>query len=183
MLTANLVSSEEDLLQIHTLNLANLRQNLTPSEPNGEGFVSWLYPASLLLHMHRLAPSIVVKDEGRVIAYALVSMIEARVFHSDLDAMFRQLEKIRYRDRPLFSYRFYCMGQICIDRPYRGKGLFALLYEKHREIYGNQFDFVLTEIATGNPRSMKAHAAVGFTTIHTYRDALDEWNVVVWDWQ
>ncbi len=64
---------------------------------------------------------------------------------------------------------------------YRGQGVFDLLYAHHRQLFARQYDFVITEIATRNQRSQRAHERVGFETINTYRDELDEWNVVVMD--
>jgi len=58
-----------------------------------------------------------------------------------------------------------------------------MLYQKHREVYSNQYDFILTEISTSNLRSLKAHEKMGFETIYTYQDSVDEWNVVVWNWK
>jgi ribosomal protein S18 acetylase RimI-like enzyme len=75
------------------------------------------------------------------------------------------------------------MGQICVDKAYRGKGLVNMLYQKHREIYSSRFDFILTEISTANIRSIKAHEKLGFQSIHTYTDAMDEWRVVIWNWK
>jgi hypothetical protein len=132
--------------------------------------------------MHSLAPSIIVKENDQVIGYALTTLKEARVFHQDLQEMFHNLETVTYKGRPLFDYRFYCMGQICVAHDYRGKGIVNLLYQKHKDIYSTQYDFLLTEIATRNHRSQKAHEKTGFRTIHTHRDAMDEWNVVVWEW-
>jgi hypothetical protein len=57
-----------------------------------------------------------------------------------------------------------------------------MLCQQHKEVYGRYFDFLLTEISINNPRSLKAHEKIGFQTIYTYKDAMDEWNVVVWDW-
>jgi GNAT superfamily N-acetyltransferase len=183
MLTTGTVTTNDELLQIHRLNQQNLKQNVTVEEQNKEGFVSWLYAVDLLKKMHELAPSVIVKDGEKLIAYALTTLKEASVFHSDLAVMFRNLEKVEYKGRPLFSYRFYCMGQICIDKNYRGKGLVNALYQKHREIYRNDYDFLLTEISSRNTRSVKAHEKTGFETIYTYSDAMDEWKVVVWDWK
>ena len=137
-----------------------------------------------LLHsMHKLAPSIIVKDKDKVVGYALVTLKEAREFHADLETMITNLQPLHYKEKPLFAYSFYCMGQICIDKYYRGKGVFNSLYEHHKKIYQHQFDLLVTEISANNPRSQKAHEKVGFKTIHNYRDDIDEWNVVVWDWE
>ncbi len=58
-----------------------------------------------------------------------------------------------------------------------------MLFKKHKELYSGKYELLVTEISTKNYRSLKAHEKVGFTTIHTYTDALDSWNVVVWDWR
>jgi len=183
MLKATLVTANEELLQIHRLNQQNIRQNISPHERAVEGFVSWLYPVQLLQQINELAPAVIVKDKNDVIAYALTTLIEARAFHPDLDTMFGNLEAVSYKDKPLFSYRFYCMGQICIAKKYRGQGIVNMLYQKHKEIYSPQYDFILTEISTANSRSIKAHEKIGFDSIYTYKDQMDEWVVVIWDWK
>lgn len=75
------------------------------------------------------------------------------------------------------------MGQICVAKEFRGEGLVKMLYQKHKEVYSSEYDFILTEISTSNHRSLKVHAKIGFQTIYTYRDQLDEWNLVIWDWK
>ena len=183
MLEVTLVSTDAELVQIHQLNQKNLKQYVTADEQKQQGFLSWLYSLELLKQMHQLAPGVVVKDNGDVVAYALTTFRASSSFHPDLKTMFENLKPVRYNGKALSSYRFYCMGQIFIAKDYRGKGMVNLLYQKHKEAYGSQFDFILTEISTSNPRSMKAHENIGFRTIYTYRDEMDEWNVVIWDWR
>jgi ribosomal protein S18 acetylase RimI-like enzyme len=182
MLTAAVVRSDKELQQIHTLNQQNIKHNLSADERAEEGFVSWLYSIPLLQQMHELAPSVIVKNNDDVVGYALSTPEGARSFHPDLETMFGNLESVQYNGKDLFNYKFYCMGQICVAKQYRGIGVVNMLYQKHREVYSSQFDFILTEISTSNLRSIKAHERIGFKTIHTYKDVMDEWNVVVWDW-
>ena len=73
------------------------------------------------------------------------------------------------------------MGQICIDAPFRGQGLFDRMYREHKNQFATHFDFVVTEVAVINARSMRAHARVGFETIDRYRDETNEWAVLLWD--
>jgi GNAT superfamily N-acetyltransferase len=183
MLYATEVTTNDELLQIHELNRENLKGNLSLLEQEEQGFVTWLYPVSLLQQIDDLAPAVIVKDEDKVIGYALVTPVEAGSFHPDLQAMVDNLENVNYKDKPLSSYNYYIMGQVCIDKEYRGKGVFTLLFQKHRELYSNEYELLVTEISSNNYRSQKAHEKTGFTTIYTYSDALDEWNVVVWDWR
>lgn len=182
MLKATIVTTEEELFQIHELNQQNLKQNLDKEARYRKGFVTWLYSIELLQKMHNLSPSIIVKDDTKVVGYALTTLKEAKSFHPDLDIMFRNLQSVQYKNRALSSYGFYCIGQICVSEEYRGKGIVNMLYQKHKEVYGKHYDFLLTEISTSNSRSLKAHQRIGFQTIYTYKDAMDEWNVVVWDW-
>ncbi len=183
MICATEVTTDDEIIQIHKMNQQNLKANISKQVQDDEGFVSWLYPVSLLQQMHNIAPSIIVKDDDTVIGYALVTPIEVSSFHPDLKMMIDNLETILYKNKPLSSYSYYVMGQVCIDKAYRGKGIFKMLFQKHKEIYTDKYQLLVTEISTKNLRSQKAHEKVGFTTIYTYRDASDEWNVVVWDWR
>lgn len=183
MLYATEVTTEDELLQIHHLNRDNLRGNISEEEQEQQGFVTWLYPIQLLQQIHELAPSIIVKEENKVVGYALVTPVEAGSFHPDLQAMIDDLETVDYNGRPLSSYTYYIMGQVCIDKEYRGKGIFLLLFKKHKELYMKEYELLVTEISTLNYRSQKAHEKVGFITIQNHRDTLGEWNVVVWDWR
>ncbi|MGI8600534.1 MAG: GNAT family N-acetyltransferase [Chitinophagaceae bacterium] len=183
MLQATIVSTKDEIQQIHALNQKNLIQNLSPSIQKEQGFVSWLYSIELLEKMHHLAPSVIIKDGDILAGYALTTLIESAEFHPDLQIVFQNLQKLQLNNQPIFNYRFYCMGQICIAKEYRGKGLVNMLYQKHKEIYHKEYDFILTDIATRNSRSMKSHQKIGFKTIHSYVDNMDEWDVVIWDWK
>jgi len=183
MLYPKEVNTEDELIQINNLNRQNLKNYLSIYEQEEQGFVTWLYPLSLLQQIHALAPSIIVKDNDAVVGYALVTPIESGNFHSDLKRMIDNLETLSFNGKLLSSFSFYIMGQVCIDKDYRGKGIFNILFQKHKEVYSNEYELLVTEISTKNYRSQKAHEKIGFTTIYTYSDALDEWNVVVWDWR
>ena len=183
MIYAAEVTTHDEIIQIHKMNQLYLRSNLSAQVQEEEGFVSWLYPVFLLQQMHSIIPSIIVKDDEQVVGYALVTPIEAGSFHNDLKILIDHLETIDYKGKPLLAYSYYVMGQVCIDKEYRGKGIFSMLFQKHKEIYSDQYELLVTEISTKNLRSQKAHEKVGFTTIYTYTDALDDWNVVVWDWK
>ena len=183
MLYTTEVTTNDELIQVNVLNQHNLKANLSKQQQEEQGFVTWLYSVPLLQQVHAMAPSIIVKDDNKVVGYALVTPVEAGSFHADQQVMINNLGTINYNGKPLSSYNYYIMGQVCIDKDYRGKGIFTMLFQKHKELYSDKYELLVTEISTNNKRSQKAHEKVGFTTIHTYRDVLDEWNVVVWDWR
>ena len=182
MLYATIVSTETELEQIQRLNQQNLKNNISREEQEWEGFVSWSYSLDLLKKMHQQAPSIIVKDGDEVIGYALVTLLEASDFHKDLQTMISNLRSVQYNGKSLMLYRFYLMGQVCIQKEYRGKGVFNLLYQQHKNVYGKEYELLVTEIVADNKRSLRAHKKIGFDIIHTYPDGNQEWNVVVWSW-
>jgi GNAT superfamily N-acetyltransferase len=74
------------------------------------------------------------------------------------------------------------MGQICVDKNYRKQGIFRGLYHFYREELQHQFDYLITEVAAINLRSMQAHEAIGFKIIDTYDEDGIVWNIILWDW-
>jgi ribosomal protein S18 acetylase RimI-like enzyme len=182
MLTATITSNTDDLRQILSLQERNLIRNLTKDEMKSDGFVTINHSLQMLQQMHNMAPSIIIKDGNRIVAYALTMLREFSTLVPELEPMFEKFESLQWNNRPLNEYPYYVMGQICVDKAYRGKGLFDALYQKHKEVFSSQFDLLVTEIATRNHRSINAHKRVGFMTINTFRDETDEWNVVAWDW-
>ena len=124
----------------------------------------------------------IVKDDDIAAGYALVTPREASTFHPDLKTMINNLETLAYQNKPLNAYAYYIMGQVCIDKAYRSKGIFNMLYLHHKKLYSNKYELLVTEISANNHRSQKAHEKIGFKTIYTYHDAMDAWNVVAWDW-
>ncbi len=184
MLYATTVSSDAELQHIIDLQFINLKQNITPEEKNEQGFVTMVFTMDMLRAMHRLAPSIIVKDANeKVVAYAIVFLKDGRSLYPGMESMFLNFEKINWNDKPFTNYNYYIMGQICVAKEVRGQGVFEMLYHKHREIYGQRFDCIVTEIATSNQRSLRAHEKVGFKTISMHSDAIDDWKVVAWDWR
>lgn len=183
MLYATTVQHEEELKQILQLQQENLKQNVDETEKQSQGFVTMLHDLDILQKMHAVAPSVIIKDDDTVVAYALTMLHACRAFFPPLEPMFENFERISWHGKPLYGYRFYSMGQICVGKPYRAIGLVNMLYQHHKKTYSDQFDFIVTEISTSNQRSLNAHKRVGFEIVNTYVDDVDEWNVVLWDWR
>ncbi len=183
MFSATLVSSDKELQQILRLQEMNLPINIDKAEMASQGFVTLHHNLDVLIQMHDLAPSVIIKDGENVVGYALTMLKECRQLMPDLEPMFTILDSLTWKKIPLNEYHYYVMGQICIAKEYRGKGLVDLLYQQHRKIYNPQFDLLITEISARNQRSIRAHEKAGFKTIHTHVDDLDKWLVVGWDWK
>src|SRR5688572_3361421 len=182
MVKITTVQNANELQQIIDLSQKNLVKDLSTDEIQSQGFVTMQYTVDTLQQIHQHAPSVIAKDDDQVVGYALVAPVQARHIFPPLKPLFEIADSLTWNGQPIKNYQYYVMGQVCIDKQYRSLGLFDQLYQKHRELFSDKYDFIITEIATRNSRSMHAHERVGFRIIHTHRDELDEWAVVLWDW-
>jgi hypothetical protein len=182
MLTAKFVTTDKELLQIAELSAANLSSNISAETKANEGFVSWFYPIDALRALHAVVPSVIVKDGDTLAGYALTLTRKCVAVYPPMAPTVAHVSAIRYQDRLLGDRRIYFMGQICVRAGYRGQGIVGSLYRFHRQEFSTQYEMLITEIATANPRSLKAHEKAGFRIVDTYRDEQNEWDVVLWDW-
>ena len=75
------------------------------------------------------------------------------------------------------------VGQLCVAKPYRGLGLVQKLYGHFRDCYADQFEYLITDVAQANTRSLKAHLKTGFQIIDTLTYGGIGWDIVLWDWR
>ncbi|HSI05486.1 MAG: N-acetyltransferase family protein [Myxococcota bacterium] len=172
---------DSDLHGILRLQRANLRGRVDADTARAQGFVTVEHDLATLERMHAMAPSIVAKHQDEVVGYALVMPLGARRDVPVLEPMFALFDRLSFAGRPLTAYRYYVMGQVCVAEAARGQGVFDALYAGHRRILAGRYELCVTEISLSNPRSLRAHARVGFVEIHRYRDATDDWSVVALD--
>jgi RimJ/RimL family protein N-acetyltransferase len=181
-LTVRTVRDDADLEAIMALQEDNHVARVSPDEARAQGFVTVTHTLDVLRAMHALGPSIVAYAEERLAGYALTMAPAARLLLPILEPMFRVFETLTFRGVPLTASRYYVMGQVCVAKAHRGKGVFDALYRGHREHNGERFDLLVTEVAMRNARSMRAHARVGFEVLHRYRDETDDWAILGWPW-
>lgn len=183
MLQSKTVSDVKELKQILALQQKFLRGKTSAEEEKENGFLTVEHTLDLLQKMDALEHSIIVTNENDLAAYALTMAKECAAIIPELVPMFENFDDIFYHEKAINDYSFYVMGQICVDKKYRGQGLFEMLYQKHKETFQHKYDFIITEISTRNYRSLRAHEKTGFKITHIYKDAIDEWAVVLWNWQ
>jgi ribosomal protein S18 acetylase RimI-like enzyme len=182
MLSTRPVRTDDDLHRILALQRANRRGARSDAEERADGFVTVEHSFDMLRAMHEVAPSVVAVDGAELAGYALVMPVEAAPVVPILAPMFERLRTLSHRGRSLAEIPHYVMGQICVDARHRGRGVVDAMYREHRALLAGRYALVVTEIATRNTRSLRVHERVGFTTLEIYRDALEEWAIVGWDW-
>ena len=146
-----------------------------------EGFVYVRHTLPLLARMAAASPQAIALDGDRVVGYCLSLPPSLQDDVPILAPMFEQFARCRHRDRPLAEHRYVVGGQVCVDRDYRGLGLLARLYHQVRDSLASTCDLCVTEIATRNEVSVRAHEKMGFEAIATYNDGREDWVIVAWD--
>lgn len=184
MITYTAANSKNDLEGILKLQKANLPQGLTPDEIRSQGFVTVNHSFDLLAKLNDLEKHIIAKDKEQVVGYVLAMTQHSRYDIPILIPMFDVFDAVRYNGKTISEYNYLIIGQVCVDKEYRGQGVFDNCYAAYREHYSGKYDFAITEIASSNPRSINAHKRVGFKEINSYTDPDGtEWVIVVWNWK
>ncbi|MFV8268903.1 GNAT family N-acetyltransferase [Flavobacterium sp. GT2N3] len=170
-------STIDELKQIRTLQIQNSSQNISCEEKLQEGFVTVQHCIALLEQMNSACAHIIAKDNNAMAGFALVMFSSFRNEIEALIPMFERIDELVPKDKT-----YVVMGQICVDKNYRKQGIFKGLYHFYKEELQHQFDYLITEVAAINLRSMSAHEAAGFKIIDTYEEYGIVWNIMLWDW-
>jgi len=175
MIEFKVTTTTKELKQILDLQQQNLPKNLTKEEKETQGFVTVEHDFDTLHKMHEVHPHTIATDGDNVIGYVL-SM--SKVFGDSiavLKPMFREIEKTNAADD------FIVMGQVCVAKGYRGKGIFRSLYNKMAESFSGEFSCIITEVDALNTRSLNAHKAIGFKGLCEYEAGNQTWKVISWE--
>jgi GNAT superfamily N-acetyltransferase len=184
MIRTATAQSRATLQQILDLQERNLAVHLSPAEAADQGFVTVHHELPLLDRISGPYGHIVALDGEQVVGYALVMLREFAGAIPIIVPMFAQLDRLTIGEESLAALRYFVMGQVCIAKEHRGQGVFAALYDELRRQMRGSFDLVVTEVASRNGRSLRAHEKVGFRTVHRYASPDGElWEIVAWDWR
>jgi len=182
MVTIKLVSTQDELIGIQELQQQNLRKNITETEAAEQGFLMAEYNLAFLQKMHDAAPSVIAVAEGKVVGYALVSIKAIRDEHDLLADLFNTIDRLKYQSEDLVSSNYVVVGQLCVGKGFRGMGLVDSMYQYFKDCYADQYEYLITDIAKANPRSLKAHQRKGFQIIDELSYGGIGWDIVLWDW-
>jgi GNAT superfamily N-acetyltransferase len=159
----------------------HLPSALTREQQEREGFVFAQHTLPLLRRMASELPQAIALVEDRVAAYCLALPLSLEAEFPSLAPMFARFPRCAFRGRPLTDCRFFVGGQVCVDRPQRGRGLAARLYEHVARSVPEEYELCVTEVAARNVVSLRAHAKLGFEPLARYVADGEEWVIVAWD--
>ena len=175
--------SEQDLAGIIELQKNNVAANLTAEEISNQGFVTVIHSLADLAKMNNIEQHIICKHKEKVIAYLLAMTAKSKNDIPILIPMFEIFKEVFYMGRPVSNYNYIVVGQVCVDKDYRGQGVLDRCYDTYKNFFKNRYDFAITEIASRNLRSINAHKRIGFSEAHRYTSPnMEEWSIVVLDW-
>jgi len=167
----------EELHQILAIQKQNMISVLSKQEMLKEGFITVGHTLEILEKMNRVSPHIIAKDGAKVIGYALVMLRSFRNEIAVLRPMFDAADLL------LPKLNYVVMGQVCIAKSYRKKGVFKGMYAYYKEQLKNDYDCLFTEVASANQRSIEAHKAIGFNVLKTQITDGVSWELINWDWR
>jgi hypothetical protein len=176
--------TDDEFFEILDLQKNNLPQNLSQSEIKSQGFVTVCHSFEDLKKLNTYEQHLIIKDENKVVGYLLAMTRNSKNDIPILIPMFEFFDKINYKNKLISEYNYIVVGQVCVDKNYRGLGLLDNSYEAYKKNFKEKYDFAITEIAITNTRSINAHKRIGFFEIHRYIDADGtEWSIVIWGWK
>jgi hypothetical protein len=173
--------TDSDLFGILKLQRQNLASAISREEALEQGFVTVEHDFALLKRMNEPYPHIIAKDVDIVVGYTLVMLRELRKEIPVLVEMFEKIDSISYDGKILRDANYVTMGQVCIAKGYRGRGIFQGLYAEMAKRLTGIFEYIITEVSLRNPRSIRAHEKVGFETVKEYKSREGEdWVIMLW---
>lgn len=176
MITYKRASSDQELHEILAIQKRNLKANISHLEREEQGYITVPHTFDILKKMNDACPHILAMNGDHVAGYALVML---RSFRNEMPILTPMFETA---DSLLKGKNYITMGQVCIDTPYRGQGVFRGMYLFYQKELSNSYDCLFTEVATANIRSIEAHKSVGFKVLDTQVTDGTSWAMVNWDW-
>ncbi len=180
-LTYHRVTTDEELNGILKLQEQNLREVLSANEKNKEGFVTLKHTYNILKLMNDKCAHCIAKYDDKVVGYALSMLQDFKKDIPLLVPMFEEIDKAILENNKSLNY--IAMGQICVDKSQRGKGVFRGLYNFMKDELSSEYDAIITEVDILNTRSSQAHKAVGFEVFKNYSSNNQVWELIIWNWK
>ncbi len=178
----DLASEENHLLQILALQQKNLARNISADIAKSQGFVSIQHDLDTLTAMNHPYQHVIAKHGDHIVGYALVMLPKMKERISFLNPMFKRIQTIKYNHQRIRANEYFVMGQICIDEPFRSKGIFSDLYQGLKAKMQKNFLYCITEVSSLNQRSLRAHIREGFEIIDEHKGVDGgTWKLLLWN--
>ena len=182
-MTICLATTDREIQEIRDLQKINLKDNVAAENRLSDGFLTAKYEFDFLKAMNDLTPAIIAKQNGVVVGYALAADRSLLVQHPLLKDLGKQINKIPFGGKFVGDFDYLVVGQLCVAKEVRGRGLAKDLYAKFKATYENRYPFAVTDVDRENLASLKTHLKVGFQVISMLQYGNSNWHVIIWNWK
>lgn len=100
----------------------------------------------------------------------------SRKFRNDITVLAPMFSEIDTSEIGRSNYLI--MGQVCVTKNFRSKGVFRGLYAHMTKVFSETFDYIVTEINVKNTRSINAHKSIRFKELIRYNFEGETWAIV-----
>lgn len=166
-------SQKNELEQILQLQRDNLHTVVSEEIKKTEGFVTVHHDFDILNRMNEACPHVIATYDDKVVGYTLCMHPKFGDEIELLRPMFAEIKRILGPDE-----KYIVMGQVCVDKAYRRRGIFRSLYNYMLEQIKPEFHCIITEVDLENTSSLDAHYAIGFELISRYRSDGHDWELI-----
>ena len=157
----------EDFEKIVLLENQNLATVLTDDQKS-DGFLSGSFTAEQLRLMAQNVAIVVARNGNDLIGFVCASTAEFNSQRPLVAAMIARFPEIVIEKQRLDELKSFIAGPVCVDKNYRGQGVFEGLYETLFRDAPVQYQAVLALVSTVNPRSVRAHEKVGMKVVDSF---------------
>lgn len=126
---------------------------------------------------------VVYKQDSKVLGYLFSINLDYAKKLNFFNEFFKNLESLEYNCKNINEFNYCVLGQLCIKKEFRGKGILEKLHSKIKEeLINRKYDIAVSEIAENNMRSIGANLGrMGMKGIGNYTSNDVEWLIVVLD--
>ncbi len=178
------VATGEDLAQVLKLQQDNLGRNLPEVERQDQGYVSVETPPDMLEEINESDGVTVAKDGDRVVGYAMPLPVDQGRKIPLLDPFIERFSKLSFEGTPITETPHIIIGQVCVDKDYRGRGIIEQLYADFSRRMAEKYDVGITEVGATNPRSYHVHVEkMGMKVLEQYEADGKAWYILAVDFR
>lgn len=155
MITTQL-ATKSDIPGVLRLQEKYLFRNMSEEERK-EGFVTTPFTVAQIEEILKQNGLFVAKDQDEVVAYIFAADWKYFEQWEIFNYMVSRFPDITFKNTPVTTENSFQYGPVCIHKPYRGQGLFNLLFEEMRLEFRERFPISVTFINKVNAISTAAH--------------------------
>jgi L-amino acid N-acyltransferase YncA len=164
----------EKMVPLQNQNLATALSD----DQKSDGFLSAAFTAEQFKRMSESVAVVVALDATDVIGFVCASTAEFNSSSPLPAAMIARFPEVMIGTQRLDKLKSFVAGPVCVDKNYRGQGVFEGLYAELFENSPVEYQVALALISTANPRSVRAHAKLGMEVVDSFLFAGREFFIV-----